>query len=182
MKEIILSGFMGCGKSSIGVLVAEGIPGTEFKDLDDFIEEISGRSIPEIFEEDGEEGFRQIEEAALDSLLMIDSDLGQRSVIALGGGTLCTPGCRSLVRDNGICFYLKASPETLEKSLTEYPGERPMLDSKLPLRARIEELLDERSSTYEECADHVIMTDGRDYHEIAEEILSLAGCGFICTQ
>ena len=172
---------MGCGKSSIGKVAARKLAAltkeTEeedlFCDLDDFVQEVSQRSIKEIFEEDGVDGFRQIEQAALDSALMIDSNLGRSRIIALGGGTLLNPGCRTLVKENAICIYLKAGIETLVKSLTDYPGERPLLENDpRPLKGKIEDLLSERSPFYEECADLTIDTDGIDYFAIADEIIA----------
>ena len=106
MKDICLIGFMGCGKSTVGKLMVDLVPGWELIDLDDFIENITCRTIPDIFKEDGEEGFRILEEEALDSIFMIDSDLGRRCILSLGGGTVMTPACASLLKKNSTVVTL----------------------------------------------------------------------------
>ena len=108
MKDIALIGFMGCGKSSVGKLLVDRLPGYELIDLDDFIENVTCRSIPDIFREDGEKGFRELEVAALDSIFMIDGDLGRKCILSLGGGTVTTASCRQMLRENATCIYLKA--------------------------------------------------------------------------
>jgi Shikimate kinase len=174
MKDITLIGFMGCGKSSAGVELSAILPDYHLIDLDDFIEDVTDRSIADIFKEDGEEGFRLIETDALESIFMIDSDLGRRCIISLGGGTVTTAESRKLIRENSLCFYLRAGVDTLEKNLTDFPGNRPMLKTGASLRSRIEELMAVRSSIYEDCADHVIDIDGKTYQEIAAEIAAQA--------
>lgn len=174
MKDICLIGFMGCGKSTVGKLMVDLVPGWELIDLDDFIENITCRTIPDIFKEDGEEGFRILEEEALDSIFMIDSDLGRRCILSLGGGTVTTAGCRKLVRDNAVCIYLKASIDTLERNLIEFPGDRPMLQTGKSLRDRIEELMKVRADIYEDCADYTVEIDGKTYGEVAEELAGIA--------
>lgn len=173
MKDIALIGFMGCGKSSVGRLLVDILPGYELIDLDDFIENVTCRSIPEIFKEDGEEGFRQIEEAALDSIFMIDSDLGKQCILSLGGGTVTTAGCRRMLKEFATCIYLKASVDTLEKNLSEFPGDRPMLQSGHSMRDRILELMEKRGDIYTECADYTVCIDGRSYADVAEEIAGI---------
>ncbi len=81
-RTLILTGFMGVGKSATGRLLAEDL-GWRFVDLDEAVEEAAGRSVAQIFAEDGEDGFRELEEAALARALALD-----RTVIATGGGVL----------------------------------------------------------------------------------------------
>ena len=83
-QPIILLGYMGCGKSTVGRLLAKYLE-LPFVDLDDYLSEIHGRSVPNLFLEHGEIGFRKIEKTALYALL----DSAQPSVISLGGGTPC---------------------------------------------------------------------------------------------
>lgn len=165
---------MGCGKSTVGKIMVDLVPGWELIDLDDFIENITCRTIPDIFREDGEKGFRVLEEEALDSIFMIDSDLGRRCILSLGGGTVTTAGCRKLIRDNSVCIYLKASIDTLERNLIEFPGDRPMLQTGKSLRDRIEELMNVREEIYRDCADYTVEIDGKTYGEVAEELAEIA--------
>ncbi|MGN1215225.1 MAG: shikimate kinase [Candidatus Cryptobacteroides sp.] len=173
MKDIALIGFMGCGKSSVGRLLVDILPGYELIDLDEFIENVTCRSIPEIFREDGEEGFRQIEEAALDSIFMIDSDLGRQCILSLGGGTVTTAGCRRMLKEYSTCIYLKATVDTLEKNLSEFPGDRPMLQAGSSVRERIQELMGKRGDIYTECADYTVSIDGKSYEDVADEVAAI---------
>ena len=173
MKDIALIGFMGCGKSSVGKLLVDRLPGYELIDLDDFIENVTCRSIPDIFREDGEKGFRELEAAALDSIFMIDGDLGRKCILSLGGGTVTIASCRQMLKENATCIYLKASVDTLEKNLLESPGDRPMLRTGQPMRERIMELMEKRSGIYEECADITVILEGKTYGQVADEIAAL---------
>ena len=193
---------MGCGKSSVGRELSRLLC-CPFMDLDSVIEERAGRSIPEIFATDGEAAFRRLEAEALDNIVAqpVDSvhqadaplphlrqyDLShagycEAGVLALGGGTVMTPECAEIVREQTLCIYLKASVETLVKHLSAGEAEgRPMLhggchserpegDEESALRARIEGLMAIRSETYEKTAHMVIDTDGKNVEEIAAEI------------
>ena len=108
--------------------------------------------------------------------------LKKNMILALGGGTVMTPECAELVHEHTLCIYLRASLDTL---LTHLAGEsegRPMLsggrhserpkgDEESALRSRIEELMTQRSATYEKTAHVIIDTDGKSIELIAEEIL-----------
>ena len=193
---------MGCGKSSVGRELSRLLC-CPFMDLDSVIEERAGRSIPEIFATDGEAAFRLLEAEALDNIVaqpvgsvhqadaplphLRQYDLShagycEAGVLALGGGTVMTPECAEIVREQTLCIYLKASVETLVKHLSAGEAEgRPMLyggchserpegDEESALRARIEGLMAIRSETYEKTAHMVIDTDGKNVEEIAAEI------------
>lgn len=176
MKDISLTGFMGSGKSSVGKALAALLPDRELIDLDEAIEKTSGRTIPDIFKEDGEKVFRQIEKKALESI----ARSGRGRIISLGGGTVTTPACREILKESSVCFYLKASVDTLVENLKGESSSRPLLSpggnavSKENLRDRITGLMGKRESCYLAAADHVIVTDGRDVNDIAAEIASLA--------
>jgi len=170
MKDIALIGFMGCGKSSVGIELSALMPDLELIDLDNFIEEMTCRTIPEIFKEDGEKAFREMEEDALESIFMINEDLSRRCILSLGGGTLTSLECRKLVAAHSDCFYLKASLDTLEANLKGEEENRPMLQSEKPLRERIEELMSKRAKIYERAANHVIDMDTMTYAEAAAAI------------
>jgi shikimate kinase len=180
---ISLTGFMGCGKSSVGRKLS-ALLSCSYIDLDSVIEEKSGRSIPEIFADDGEAMFRLMEMEALCNVIRDcqDGDNKPSHVLALGGGTIMTPECAGLVQKNTFCIYLRASADTLFKHLENEAEGRPMLSSAQQdnactsesdaLRKRISELMDSRSETYEKTAHVIIDTDGRSVGEIAEEIIT----------
>lgn len=170
---VSLTGFMGCGKSSIGKLFCR-ISNWDFIDLDEMIEKRRGQSVKEIFAEGGEKLFREVELETLKSVLE-DRDNGTgRTVLSLGGGTLTTPEAASLIGGKTVCIYLRANTETLVDNLYKYPGERPMLgDSQSDrdsLRAKIEEMMSRRAAIYEAAADWTIDIDGKSYHAIAGEM------------
>ena len=193
---ICLTGFMGCGKSSVGRELSKLLC-CPFMDLDSVIEAKSGRSIPEIFATDGESAFRQMERDALKDIaapearsweesLRPDSIQGSNLlgesdsvVLALGGGTVMTKECAEIVHENTLCIYLRASVETLIRNLSDQADSRPMLTTssqeakrRVDLQTRIEELLDERAETYEKTAHLTIDTDNKSILAIAEEIKS----------
>ena len=175
-----LIGFMGCGKSSVGRRLSELLC-CPFMDLDAVIEEQTGRSIPEIFANDGEAAFRQMELEVLERVLkqslpsqaMGPTLCGQRgstvlepslkpstAVISLGGGTVTQERCSEMVKENTLCIYLRTSVDTLVERLTDEAAGRPLLSSDSDLRSRIETLIAQRSEVYESTAHHIIDTDG----------------------
>ena len=164
---ITLTGFMGCGKSSVGRCLSELLC-CPFMDLDAVIEESQGRSIPEIFAAEGEAAFRQMEVEALSRIIEAQQQKG-KVVVALGGGAVMTPKCAELVKEKTHCIYLRASVDTLVSHLENEASGRPMLQG-ASLRSRIEELMALRSATYEATAHDVIDTDGKTVEEITAEI------------
>jgi shikimate kinase len=228
---------MGCGKSSVGRRLSELLC-CRFMDLDDVVEEVAGRSIPEIFAKDGELGFRQRELKALKDTLC-DSGRGKEipmtpvcasrihplagggmsspshstpaspanesntsserntahnasgcvpatisAVLALGGGTVMTPECAEMVRENTCCIYLRASVDTLLERLSSNTSNRPLLTrdphaalqgaqrrGNPSLHSRIDELMSQRSSTYDKTAHTIIDIDGKSIEQICSEIL-----------
>ncbi len=171
--NIALTGFMGCGKSTVGTLLNELHPEFDFIDLDKFIEESDGRKIAEIFKEDGEEGFRMLETDALETLLVVNEGLGRDCIISLGGGTVTTAESRELLKEYSETVYLRASVDTLVQNLEGEDGSRPMLQSDKGLRGRIEELMAERSAIYESVADSIVDIDSKSWDEIADEISAI---------
>ena len=185
---------MGCGKSSVGRRLSELLC-CPFMDLDDVIVESAGRSIPEIFESEGEPAFRQMELEALKRMVpkysrgslplagggkMPLPDNRNTSmeahsptlILALGGGAVMTKECAEIVREETCCVYLKASIETLMEHLSGESENRPMLKGEA-LQERITELMAQRSETYEKAAHIVVDTDGKSIEAIASEILYL---------
>lgn len=165
---ISLTGFMGCGKSSIGRKLA-ALLSVPFIDLDSHIEDSEGRKVADIFRLKGEHEFRQME---LEALCNILQDGDRNLVLALGGGTVTTPECAGLVKRKTYCIYLRTRPETLESRLAKNPAERPMLAG-AGLRERISELMESREGMYLSAGHSIVDTDGKTPDEIASEIASL---------
>ncbi len=185
---ISLTGFMGCGKSSVGRRLSELLC-CRFVDLDEVIEGHECRTIPEIFAEKGEAGFRAIESRMLGMIMdEYSCSTDVNLVLSLGGGTLMTPECAKLVNEHTYCIYLRATVDTLVKNLEGEAAGRPMLQSALPvsgssgasetsfdseptivraLRTRITDLMGVRSSVYESVAHKIVDTDGKTLEEIA---------------
>jgi shikimate kinase / 3-dehydroquinate synthase len=163
-QPLLLGGFMGTGKSTIGPLVAAhaNVP---FEDLDATIEARTGKSIAQLFHDDGETTFRTIEATTLRSLLQNPTP----RVIALGGGTLLNTSLRNEVLHQARVVNLVAQPETVV-SRVRAPG-RPLLDHAPDPLQRVRDLLLARSQAYTD-AHAVIRTDHRDPTEIASAVLS----------
>ncbi len=173
MDHISLIGFMGSGKSSVGKELAKLLPSMELIDLDSYIEAMTGRTIPEIFENEGEAAFREMEKSALQDIFMTGELTGASYILSLGGGTVTSEACRRMIRRNSTCFYLKASIDTLVRNLETWPGDRPMLKGGKSLRSRVEELMATRGSIYEKTAHHIINVDSDDYTTAAVDIVTL---------
>ena len=168
MNHVILIGFMGCGKSSVGKMLARELS-VPFVDTDAWIEEQNGRKISDIFRESGEEHFRELETRALEQLL---EDEG-RKVIAVGGGLPMRPVNREYLKKLGTTVYLLAQPETLVARL-QGDDTRPLLQGG-ELRQKILQLMSDREDIYQSAADIRISTDGKKICEITEEIRRYVG-------
>lgn len=159
VNNLILIGFMGSGKSSLGRYISG--QGYRLIDTDGYIEDRLGRAISDIFGVEGEEYFRSLETRTLEELL---NDGAQDCVIAAGGGLPLREVNRELMHRLGTVIYLRAKPSTLEFRLS---GDkcRPLLQSG-KLRERIDTLMAERKDIYEAAADIIIDTDGFTFEEI----------------
>jgi len=162
-RLLILTGFMGSGKSSVGKIVAEQT-GFRFIDLDAEIVAAAGCSINDIFARDGEEAFRRQESSRLEQLL----SEGEMCVVATGGGAVISGRNRSLMRSRGVVINLKV---TLEQVLARLDGcsDRPLLAGEDAAK-RAKALMDEREQFYAD-ADIRIDTDGKSVEDVAAEIL-----------
>ena len=161
MKHIFLIGFMGCGKSSIGKKLSFQLK-KPFTDLDSMVEVKEKRTINQIFEEDGEQSFRDMETSVLIS--MFDTKLSY--VVATGGGLVMREKNRRIMKKQGIIIYLKASADTLYERL-EGDEKRPLLQTEDP-KAKIEQLLAERGPIYEKIADKIVEVDGLTPSEVCK--------------
>jgi len=165
VDRVVLTGFMGSGKTTVGRALAERL-GWQFLDLDAEIERRDGRSVPQVFAESGEAHFRHLETAALAALL------GQRQVVlALGGGAPEELGNRLLLEQTPrtAVVYLAASLETLiarceqEDALAGTAGR--------PLLAEAEQRFAVRRQLYERIAGHHVETSARGIEQVADAIL-----------
>ena len=149
-SNLILIGFMGTGKTSLGKLLAEKL-GRGFIDIDQKIEQDAGLSIPQIFEKHGEKYFRELEKNAV-------KEITQRRglVIATGGGTIKDEENLRLLKNSGVIVCLTTEPEEILRR-TERRGERPMLDAEEDRLTTIKKLLAERQQFYSQ-ADYTIDT------------------------
>lgn len=127
-KNLILCGFMGCGKSTVGALLAEKL-GRRFVDTDSYIEEKEGRFISDIFREDGESSFRAMEKEACRRLAM-----EKGLIISVGGGTLADEQNATLLSKTGIIVFLEAPLSLLAERLSSDKA-RPLLQREDRLEA-----------------------------------------------
>ena len=164
MRNIILIGPMGAGKTTIGRLLANRL-GWTFADSDREIEKRTGASIPLIFEIEGESGFRQREHD-----MLADLTAGEGVVLATGGGAVLRPENRALLRNNGWVVYLY-TPVERQFERTQHDTQRPLLQ-KGDRRATLERLMAERDPLYRETAHLVIETGGQAPRTMAERILA----------
>jgi len=151
-ENIVLIGLMGSGKSTVGRIVAHML-GFQFIDTDHLIVDQARCSIPEIFEREGELGFRQRESRVLRQLL------GRRhTVIATGGGIVTQPVNGPLLRHLGFITWLEATTELLARR-TAANNDRPLLQGEESPRVKLQRLIEERSPLYKALADLRIQTD-----------------------
>ena len=161
--KIVLTGFMGTGKTSVGRELC-GKLGYEFIDTDVLIEEREGMAISMIFKKKGEDYFRQVEEATVAEI-----SKKMNVVIATGGGVIKNKQNVRNLGNRGIIVWLKAEPGIILKRVMAEGGKRPLLDVEEPLK-EINKLLDERLKLYRR-ADTSIDTNYRTPDEVAQEII-----------
>ncbi|MBB5353194.1 shikimate kinase [Haloferula luteola] len=166
-QNIVLIGFMGCGKTTIGRILARML-GCPFVDLDQLIEEKAGTTISSIFAERGEPYFRLVEAAILHEL----AAPGPQRVISTGGGIITRRRSRRLLKQLGYVVWLQAPVEII-LDRTRRNRDRPLLETEDP-KSRIQALLDHRQPHYREVADLEIDTSGLDPEETACGILESA--------
>lgn len=165
-KKILILGYMGSGKSTIGRFLSEntGIP---FYDLDKYIEEKQQNSIKSIFETKGEIFFRKLEHQYLNELLTLDKEM----IISLGGGTPCYANNHlHFEKENILSFYLKGTIKTLCNRLRSEIDQRPLLnDTTENLETFVAKHLFDRSYFYNK-AKYKINIDNKSIDEIGQEI------------
>lgn len=168
---IFLTGFMASGKSTIGPILANTI-GWDFLDLDKVIEEKTSKKIVDIFREEGEKFFRELETNLLKEITTL-----KKYVISLGGGTIENEGNLKMIINNGILVYLETSPEAAYKRL-RFKRDRPALlfDDQEPTKEeflnRINTILRRRLKYYNQ-ADIKINTDNKPVGITVDQLVKI---------
>ena len=182
---IALTGFMGGGKTTVGRLLADAL-GCPFMDLDDLVVKKAGKSIPDIFAQDGEPAFRELEAQVLRKT--VEKYAESTAVLALGGGAVLAPASAALLQDKTVCIYLRATLDTLLARLEGETAGRPLLQEipdqvgddggsvvmPGPDRASVSARLASREPLYEKTAHVIVDTDGLSPDEVADEIIITA--------
>ena len=195
---ITLTGFMGSGKTTVGKVLADFL-GCPFMDLDDLVVKKAGKSVPDIFAQDGEPAFRQQEVQVLRKT--VDKYAESTAVLALGGGAVLAPASAALLHEKTVCIYLRATLDTLLARLAGETSGRPLLQEipdqvgddgssvvmsgpgssvmpgpgssvmPGPDRASVSARLASREPIYEKTAHVIIDTDGLSPDEVTDEII-----------
>lgn len=164
--NIVLIGYRGTGKSTVGKVLAVKL-GRGLVSTDKEIVRRAGRSIPEIVSEHGWEHFRDLESE-------VCKDLAGREnlVIDTGGGAILRQQNVDVLKQNGLLFWLTASVETIAGRIGG-DTQRPSLTGTKSFMEEIQEVLRERTPRYRAAADHMLPTDGRSINQLVENILDL---------
>jgi shikimate kinase len=162
MANIVLTGFMGAGKSAVGRRLEE-LTGMEMVDTDDMIEEDAGMAIAEIFEKFGEPHFRELEKKAVEAASELENH-----IIVTGGGVVLKEENIENLRKNGKIIYLHAPAEVLYERMKD-ETHRPLLQVDDPL-LKIKEMLEFRAPFYAK-NDFVIDTSSIGVEEVAEGVI-----------
>jgi shikimate kinase len=165
VRRVLLVGFMGSGKSTVGPLLAERLS-WRFVDFDDVVEEREGLSVAEIFGRHGEGRFRRVEAEVAERLLGED-----HIVLGSGGGWAAAPGRLDALPNGTLSVWLQVSPAEAVERVSPEAAVRPLLAGGDPLAAA-EALLSERARHYGH-AHLKVETDGRTPQDVAAEILTL---------
>ena len=161
-RPIIITGFMGAGKTTVAAALAQKL-GCAMTDLDSFIEAREGRTVQVIIDTGGEESFRKLESQALRDAL----GNGEPRIIALGGGTWTIPGNRALIDEHdAFTVWLDAPFELCWQRIASGNNERPLARSLLDARR----LYDGRRALYELASMHVQVSRDRSLDQIINEI------------
>ncbi len=167
-RNIVLIGFMGSGKSTVGRVLHKRL-GYPLLDMDSVIEQRAGKPITEIFAQQGEAAFRDMETALLEELMERTAD---RRIISTGGGIVVREGNRPLLRKLGYVVWLHAPVEVILER-TGKNRDRPLLHTVDPAE-RVRTLMEERKPWYRETAHLRVDVAGLDCDELASGILESA--------
>lgn len=163
-NSIVLIGFMGCGKTSVGVKLSYRMR-MSVVDTDKLIEQQEKRSVSKIFADEGEQYFRVLETKLLEAL----SERPYKYIYSVGGGTPVKAENRELLKKIGTVIYLRICPESVCERLKN-DNTRPLLQCDNPLE-RIRNLMNDRKNAYESCADIIIDVDDLSIDSIIDQIV-----------
>lgn len=169
-KNLVLVGFMGSGKSSVGRLAAKAL-GFQFTDTDQIVIDRAGRQISDIFETEGEAAFRALETEAIESLVHTE-----RYVVSTGGGAVLSEHNRLLLRALGFVVCLTASEDILFERVARN-SKRPLLQTENP-RATLSRLIQDRSELYQAAAHHTLDTTHLHQTAAVEALVTAARQAF----
>lgn len=165
---MLLIGMMGAGKTTIGELVAERL-GMAYIDNDLQVEHVTGRTVAEIWRDEGEDAFRRHESAALRAAIQSPAP----SVIAVAGGAVLDPANRKHIESAGTVVWLRAEVETLARQVrNDDDGHRPLLDGPIGLEDVLTRVQEERRPIYTELADVIVDVDDLTVEEVRERVLT----------
>jgi len=162
-KNLILTGFMGSGKSEVGKLLAERLS-ISFYDMDEMIAAGEGMSVSDIFAQKGEAYFRNSETSFLENIHM-----NSPFILSTGGGVVIKKENREILKALGIVIYLKTRPETVFERLVGDKS-RPLLQVS-DAREKIKSMMQERAAAYSDC-DIVQETDSLSVEDVVERIIA----------
>ena len=169
-ENIVLTGFMGSGKSAVGRLVAKRLR-FQFVDTDQLIVKRAGMPISEIFAQHGEKYFRDLETAELESLEHL-----RQSVIATGGGVIVKERNHAILARLGFVVWLTASEDVIFNRVSRN-DKRPLLQTEDP-RATIRDMLAARRPLYEKAAQFTLDTTAFSHGEAADQVIASARAAF----
>ena len=157
---------MGSWKSTVGRELSK-VMDMEFVDTDDAIEEINEMKMGNIFKEFGEKRFREMEKA-----FFIEKAKQPGQIFSTGGGIVLEKQNRNVLQNNGICFFLDASPQILAQRIHN-TDKRPLLSDSDNLEKRLQIIWQDRSELYKNSAHHVIKTDELQPPQVLDQILKI---------
>ena len=163
MRNLFLIGYMGTGKSSVAKFLSEKY-GWDVLEMDEMIVRQEGMSITDIFETHGEKHFRDIE-----SNLIKEICLQENKVVSCGGGVVLRSQNVDVMKKNGIIVLLSASPETILERVRDDTN-RPLLQGNKTVES-LREMMEKRREKYENAADIMVQTDGKEIAEICHELI-----------
>ena len=165
--KLVLIGTMGAGKTTVGRRLARAWD-VDFRDTDHDVELVAGRPVSEIFVDDGEAHFRELEAAAVATALS-----EHEGVLALGGGAVLDETTRALLAGHDVVFLRVGLSDAAQR--VGLGVSRPLLLGNV--RGRIKQLIDERTPIYESVATHVVDTDGLGLADVVAQVRALVEVG-----